>query len=79
MSSPFTQAGGAHLARHDGMETGHRSDPYRETGKLPEAQRLPRLRRHCPCRSLDLATGGARSGEPPLPCLPSHSGRAAGR
>ncbi len=41
MSSPFTQAGGAHLARHDGMETGHRSDPYRETGKFPEPSVCP--------------------------------------
>jgi hypothetical protein len=32
MAIPSPKSGGVHLPRHDGMEAGHRSDPYREEG-----------------------------------------------
>ena len=32
MAIPSPRSGGVHLPRHDGMEAGHRSDPYREEG-----------------------------------------------
>lgn len=33
MAIPSPSTGGVHLPRHDGMEAGHRSDPYREEGQ----------------------------------------------
>ncbi|WP_216904408.1 BCAM0308 family protein [Synechococcus sp. CCY 9618] len=42
MAHPYPQAGhSGHLARHDGMESGHRSDPYREPGKVEEPSVCP--------------------------------------
>lgn len=42
MAHPYPRTGGSgHLARHDGMEVGHRSDPYREEGKVAEPSVCP--------------------------------------
>jgi hypothetical protein len=41
MTHPSPRASASHLPRHDGMESGHRMDPYRDTGKLQEPTTCP--------------------------------------
>jgi hypothetical protein len=41
MATPLHRSGASHLPRHDGMEPGHRSDPYRDSAKLQETTSCP--------------------------------------
>lgn len=64
MTAHTSRESAGHLPRHDGMEAGHHSDPYRERRKPPEPSTCP------DCQASFHA--GRWSWEPPVPEAASH-------